>query len=87
MTIRKALLTVLAATVAFTSLGAVAGFLLGTLVPNYYRDTFPGGRDAFFDTVQVGFGQGATQGLAVGVVVGLLIVVVITWQTVHTARH
>ncbi|MEQ1822138.1 MAG: hypothetical protein ABL949_06495 [Fimbriimonadaceae bacterium] len=64
--------------------GGLAGFgvgwLLGSFVPNYYRNVFVGGRDPSFDPVAVGMGSGLTQGLMLGFVAGIAVAWITAWR-------
>lgn len=80
MTHGKALLTVIASSVAFSVIGGVAGYSLGKFAPGYYRGVFSNGESPQFDPVQVGLGSGVVQGLIAGVIIGLIIVFITAWQ-------
>lgn len=71
---KHALILVAGAALLFATVGAVAGGLLGRLIPNYYRSVFPGSDSPYFDPIAVGIGQGLGQGLVLGAVVGLILV-------------
>ena len=51
--------------------GLIAGAVLGSLAPDYYRAVFgnPG-----LNPIQVGTGLGVTQGFGIGIVVGAVVV-------------
>jgi hypothetical protein len=79
MTARNAFAVVIAASLAFAAIGGLIGFLLGTLLPAYYRSVFIHGRDPDFDPVAVGTGLGITQGFVGGAILGVLLVAVLSW--------
>jgi hypothetical protein len=80
MSIGRAVASVAACTVVFSFFGATAGYLLGKLMPGYYRSVFYGGDSPSFDPVQVGVGQGLTQGAVGGAVIGLILVALVAWH-------
>jgi len=67
---------VIASGCLFGLIGAAVGTAIGMLVPGYYRSVFFAGDSPHFDPVQVGFGQGVTQGFAGGVVIGIAILLI-----------
>ncbi|MGV3720781.1 MAG: hypothetical protein ACO1SX_07710 [Actinomycetota bacterium] len=73
--------------VCFSLLGGMAGYLIGAFAPGYYRGVFANGSDPSFDPVQVGIGQGVTQGLVGGVFVGLIIVALAAWHDARVGRR
>lgn len=83
MTVRAAFAVVLASTLLFAGVGAGVGYGLGTLTPGYYRGVFRATREPGFDPVEVGFGQGLTQGIAGGVVTGLALVTLFSWRDIR----
>jgi hypothetical protein len=87
MSISRAVTTVVACSLIFSLLGGAAGYLLGKLMPGYYRGIFHGGASPYFDPVQVGLGPGVTQGLAGGAVIGLLIVALVAWHDARSGRR
>jgi hypothetical protein len=86
MAIGRAILTVAACSVLFSLLGGAAGYLLGTLIPGYYRGVFRAGDLRGFDPVQVGTGLGVSQGLMGGAVVGLILVALVAWHDAQSGR-
>ena len=53
--------------------GGLLGFILGALVPKYYRSVVFNGNDPNFDPVSFGVGQGMIQGAIVGLFAGIAI--------------
>jgi hypothetical protein len=86
MTIRSAVATLLGCTLLLAALGAMAGFALGTLAPDYYRTVFLHGREPGFDPISVGIGQGLTQGAVGGAVAALVIVALLCWREIRLRR-
>lgn len=79
MTVVRGFTITIASGIAFGLFGAVAGYLLGSIAPDYYRTVFRIPPDASLDPAQAGLGLGVTQGLAGGIVIGLVIVVTVAW--------
>ena len=79
MTVLRGFAITIASGAGFACFGALAGFVLGTVAPDYYRTVFRISPDIPLNLAQAGLGLGATQGFAVGIVVGLAIVVVVAW--------
>jgi len=68
--------TIIAATAGGCAvLGALLGYLIGVLLPDYYHAVFD---DTSLNTLQVGVGLGLTQGLGAGLAVGVLVVLAIS---------
>ena len=86
MTVPRAFLITIASGLAFASAGALAGYGLGTIVPDYYRAVFRITPESAVNPAQVGAGLGATQGIAVGLTVGLVIVIVVAWYKARAAN-
>ena len=71
--------------VLFSGIGALVGWLIGTLMPGYYRSVFVGGNDPNFNPVETGLGQGLTQGMVLGATVGLVLVLANWWKEAKLA--
>jgi hypothetical protein len=80
MSLGKAFLVVVASAVVFAALGGTLGYLIGAYMPGYYRSVFENGGRSDFSPVEVGVGQGTTQGVVGGVVVGLALVGLTIWR-------
>ncbi|ODA33692.1 hypothetical protein [Planctopirus hydrillae] len=85
MTVLRGFLITISSGVAFGSFGAVAGYLLGSAAPDYYRTVFQLPPESPINLAQAGLGLGVTQGTAVGLFVGLVIVVTVAWYNSRTA--
>ncbi len=81
MTVLKGFLIVILSGIAFATVGATIGYTLGTAMPGYYRAVYPSGKEAWFDPVAVGLGQGLTQGLVGGLAIGSVIVLAVAWHS------
>ena len=79
MTVVRGFAITIASGIAFASFGAGAGYLLGSVAPDYYRTVFRIPSDVSMDPSQAGLGLGVTQGLAGGLAIGLVIVVSVAW--------
>ena len=79
MTVIRGFAITIASGVAFGCFGAVAGYFLGSVAPDYYRTVFRIPPDVPINPTQAGMGLGVTQGSATGLVVGLVIVVTVAW--------
>jgi len=79
MTVLRGFMITIASGTAFACFGAVAGYVLGSVAPDYYRTVFRISPEVTVDPRQAGLGLGVTQGAAAGVIVGLVIVVVVAW--------
>lgn len=77
MTIQRGFAIAAASSLIGGSLGALGGWLLGRIAPDYYRMVFP--LRPNLDPLQVGLGLGATQGVAAGLIVGVAIVATVAW--------
>ena len=66
--------------------GGVLGYLIGRLLPGYYRSVFPQGTEPHFDPIAVGIGQGIPQGIAAGVGIALILVAIKAWHEVQLSR-
>jgi hypothetical protein len=86
MSLGRAITAVFVCTLLFSGLGGAAGFLLGKLMPGYYRAVFRSGDAPFFDPVQVGLGLGVTQGMVAGAVIGLALVGLVAWHAARSNR-
>lgn len=85
MTVLRGFTITLASSVAFAFFGAVAGYMLGSVAPDYYRTVFRIPSDASIDMAQAGLGLGLTQGFGAGLIVGLVIVVTVAWYNSRAA--
>jgi hypothetical protein len=81
-----ALAAIASCTLLVAVIGATVGYGLGKINPSYYRSVFRNGREAGFDPVSIGVGQGLTQGTAGGVVVGLALVALLSWRETRRQR-
>lgn len=79
MTVLRGFFITIASSMAFSGLGALLGYLLAVILPDYYRTVFHIPPEIPIDPVQVGLGLGITQGFAAGLIVGLVIVVTVAW--------
>ena len=79
MTIARGFIITIASGIAFACFGALAGYALGFLAPDYYRTVFGIHPGVPINLAQTGLGLGVTQGLAAGLIVGLVIVVTVAW--------
>lgn len=69
----------------FAAIGSGIGYLIGNLMPGYYRSVFGAGSDPIFHPVAVGIGQGLTQGLVLGATIGLILVLASWWKELRLA--
>jgi len=77
MTIVRGFAIVLLSAMLFGLLGALVGYIIGVVSPDYYAAIFSfRGRS---DMGSFGIGIGLAQGIVAGIVVGLVIVVAVTW--------
>ena len=79
MTVLRGFVITLASGFGFSGLGALAGYVLAVLAPDYYRTMFHIRPETVFNPVQVGLGLGLTEGAAVGLVLGVVIVITVAW--------
>ena len=79
MTVFRGFTIVIASSLACSLLGTFTGYLLGMIVPDYYRTVFHLPPDVSIDVVQIGIWLGLTQGLGAGLFIGLIIVVSVAW--------
>lgn len=87
ITLERGFAIVLASGFGFATVGAGLGYLLGRLIPEYYRGVFAASDDPGFDPVRVGLGLGLTQGLICGLIVGAVVVQAVVWaQRLSTSR-
>lgn len=70
--------------IAFACIGALAGYGLGSIAPDYYRTALHAPPDA--SMTQIGVGLGVTQGFAAGLMTGLVIVITVAWYKSRTAE-
>jgi hypothetical protein len=80
MTVLRGFTITIASSFAFACFGALAGYGLGSIAPDYYRTVFRIPPHVSINPGQAGLGLGATQGLAAGLVVGLVIVITVAWS-------
>jgi len=85
MTVVRGFMITIASGLAFGLFGGIAGYLLGSIAPDYYRTVFRIPPQALIDPAQAGLGLGVTQGLGVGLMVGLVIVVSVAWYNSRMA--
>ena len=83
MTVLKAVATTLGFSLLFALIGTTAGWVVGTLAPEYYRSVCRGGQELWFKPVSVGIGFGLTQGLAGGFIAGLVVVALLCWREIR----
>lgn len=76
MTVLRGFAITIGSGLVFAVLGAVLGFTLGRIAPDYYRTVFRMPPGVALDVGQTGLGLGMTQGLAAG----LVIVVTVAWS-------
>jgi len=79
MNVLRGFAITIASGIAFSVLGAGAGYLLGSVAPDYYRTVFRIPPEISIDPAQAGLGLGVTQGLAAGLLIGLVIVISVAW--------
>jgi len=85
MTVVRGFVITIASGIVFGCLGALAGYLLGSLAPDYYRTVFRIPPDILIDPSQVGLGLGLIQGVGAGLMIGLVIVVSVAWYDSRSA--
>jgi len=85
MTVLRGVAITIASGLAFGFLGALAGYVLGSIAPDYYRTVFRIPPEVPINPAQVGLGVGMTQGCAVGLVVGLVVAVAVAWYNSRRA--
>ena len=68
---------IIGSTLFFAFAGALSGWLLGLLAPDYYRVTLDFADDR--NAASVGLGLGVTQGAVAGIVVGAVVVLAAAW--------
>ena len=86
MTPKTALITVLLWSVVFACVGSAIGATIGAVAPEYYRSVFRGGHSPEFNPLQVGIGLGATQGVASGIAISIVVLALLAWRDVRSAR-
>ncbi len=79
MTVLRGFLITITSCLGFSGLGALAGYVLAVMAPDYYRTVFDVPPNAVFNPVQVGLGLGLTQGATAGLLVGVVIVITVAW--------
>jgi len=84
MTIARGFAITITSGLVFGCFGALAGYLLGLVAPDYYYTMFRIPPTASLNVSQIGLGLGATQGLAAGLIVGLVIVLTVAWYHSRT---
>ena len=89
MTVVRGFIITIASGLTFGCFGAIAGYLLGSIAPDYYRTVFRIPPHTMIDLAQAGLGLGLTQGLGAGLMIGLVIVVSVTWYKIRmvTSQH
>lgn len=86
MTPKTALVTVLLWGVIFACVGSAIGAAIGVVAPEYYRSIFRDGHSPEFDPLQVGIGLGATQGVASGAAISIVVLALLAWRDIRSAR-
>lgn len=86
MTSGTALTTVLLWSVVFACVGSAIGATIGAVAPEYYRSVFRGGHSPEFHSLQVGIGLGASQGVASGIAISIVVLALLAWRDVRSAR-
>ena len=86
MTTKSALTTVLLWGVVFACVGSAMGAMIGAGAPEYYRSVFRGGHSSDFNPLQVGIGLGATQGIAAGLAIAIIVLALLAWRDIGSAR-
>ncbi len=79
MTVLRGFVITMASCLGFSGLGALAGYVLAVLAPDYYRAVLHIRPEVVFNPVQVGLGLGLTEGAAVGLILGVVIVITVAW--------
>lgn len=79
MTVFRGFAITIASGNAFGCVGAIAGYALGSVAPDYYRIVFHIPPDISINPAQAGLGLRVTQGCATGLFVGLVIAVTVAW--------
>ncbi len=85
MTPLKGIIITLSASILFGLLGGAAGYMLGSIAPEYYRLVFRISPEITTDVPRLGFVLGVTQGLVAGTLVGLVIVASVAWYNSRAA--
>ena len=85
MTVMRGFVITITSGLAFGCLGALAGYLLGSIAPDYYRTVFQIPPEFSIDPSQVGLGLGLIQGGGAGLMIGLIIVVSVAWYDSRSA--
>ena len=80
MTVARGFLITITSCLGFAGCGALVGYILGVMAPDYYRTVFAVPPGAHFNPVQVGLGLGLIQGAIAGLLVGVVIVVTVAWS-------
>ena len=89
MTVIRGFIIVVVSAIGFGAAGGGIGYLLGVLVPEYYRGVFKAGNNpvrimAEFNPRDVGLGLGLAQGLLAGLLVGSIIVLAVALYATRT---
>ncbi len=79
MTVLRGFLITITSCLGFSGLGALAGYVLAIMAPDYYRTVFDVRPTSVFNPVQLGLGLGLTEGAAVGLILGVVIVITVAW--------
>ena len=85
MTVVRGFAITIASGIAFGCFGALAGYALGSVAPDYYRIVFRIPSDIAINPAQAGLGLGVTQGCVSGLIIGLVIVVAVAWYNSRVA--
>jgi hypothetical protein len=86
MTPKTALLNVLLWGITFACVGSAIGAAIGTVAPGYYQSIFRNGHSPEFNPLQVGIGLGATQGVASGMATSIVVLALLAWRDIRSAR-
>lgn len=86
MTPQTALRTVLLWGISFACVGSAFGAAIGRFAPGYYQSIFRDGHSPEFNTLEVGVGLGATQGLASGLAISIIVLALLAWRDIRCAR-
>lgn len=79
MTVLRGFSITIASGLAFGIFGGLAGYLLGSIAPDYYRVVFGISRTHAINMAQFGLALGLTQGVIGGLLIGVGVVVAVAW--------